>query len=278
MRAIPEALADALDAALTHLAFCWRVQRPDGIALGFTSHDRPLVTGGMAFSPAPGMVPSAVSHADTIEGGGMEVSGALGSARIRAEDIADGRYDGARATLSLVDWTAPDGGAVLLASGEIGDIVRRDENFEAELRSGHALLERVPVELCTPECRARLGDHRCRVDLAPLTHIARVTEIADARRFTMDVVRADGAFAYGRLRPLAGGLAGLDFEIAASDGAAIELGEAVAGRLSVGDAVELREGCDRRFATCRERFGNKDNFRGEPHVPGTDSVIRYPSL
>src|SRR3546814_3809644 len=74
MRAIPEALAEALDAPLTTLAFCWRVQRADGVALGFTSHDRPLVADGMAFSPAPGMVPSAVSHAGTVEGGGMEVS------------------------------------------------------------------------------------------------------------------------------------------------------------------------------------------------------------
>lgn len=277
MRDIPEVLAAALEEETTSLAFCWRIERADGAALGFTSHDRPLTVDGMSCSPVPGMVPSALAHADSVEGGGMDVTGALGSGRIRADDIAVGRYDRAHATLSLVDWSAP-GASVLLASGEIGDIVRKDDRFEAELKSAHADLDRTPIALCTPECRARLGDSRCRVALSPLTHIARVTAVTDASRIETDRTLPDGALAYGRLRPLAGSLAGLDFEIVASEGSSLDLREAVATPLAPGDLVELREGCDRRFSTCRDRFQNKDNFRGEPHVPGTDSVIRYPSL
>ncbi|HEY6917055.1 MAG TPA: phage BR0599 family protein, partial [Allosphingosinicella sp.] len=45
---------------------------------------------------------------------------------------------------------------------------------------------------------------------------------------------------------------------------------------SVGDLVEIAEGCDRSFATCRTRFGNAVNFRGEPHLPGMDLLTRYP--
>jgi uncharacterized phage protein (TIGR02218 family) len=44
---------------------------------------------------------------------------------------------------------------------------------------------------------------------------------------------------------------------------------------SSGDRVKLREGCDKRFATCVERFANAKNFRGEPHVPGADLLLRY---
>ena len=43
-----------------------------------------------------------------------------------------------------------------------------------------------------------------------------------------------------------------------------------------GDALALTAGCDRRFATCRDRFGNAANFRGFPHIPGNDFVLRYP--
>ncbi|MBB4633659.1 DUF2163 domain-containing protein [Sphingosinicella soli] len=275
MRDIPEALAAALEQETTSLAFCWRIERADGAALGFTSHDRALTVDGMICSPVPGMVPSALAHADSVEGGGMDVTGALGSGRIRADEIGAGRYDRAAAALFLVDWRAPEA-AVLLASGEIGDIVRREDRFEAELKSAHADLDRSPIALCTPECRARLGDPRCGVALAPLTHVARVTAATGAHIET-DRILPDGALAYGRLRPLAGPHAGLDFEIVASAGGAFDLREAVAG-LMAGDPVELREGCDRRFSTCRDRFLNTDNFRGEPHVPGTDSVIRYPSL
>jgi len=34
--------------------------------------------------------------------------------------------------------------------------------------------------------------------------------------------------------------------------------------------------CDKRFATCRDRFANGINFRGFPHIPGNDFVIAYP--
>ena len=40
--------------------------------------------------------------------------------------------------------------------------------------------------------------------------------------------------------------------------------------------VSLTEGCDKRFATCRTRFANSANFRGEPHLPGNDLLTRYP--
>ncbi|MNT98193.1 hypothetical protein D3C72_2407210 [compost metagenome] len=35
-------------------------------------------------------------------------------------------------------------------------------------------------------------------------------------------------------------------------------------------------GCDRRLTTCREKFENVPNFRGFPHIPGNDFVLRYP--
>ena len=35
-------------------------------------------------------------------------------------------------------------------------------------------------------------------------------------------------------------------------------------------------GCDRQLRTCRERFDNVANFRGFPHIPGNDFVLRYP--
>jgi uncharacterized phage protein (TIGR02218 family) len=46
--------------------------------------------------------------------------------------------------------------------------------------------------------------------------------------------------------------------------------------VEVGARIELREGCDKRFETCRDRFANATNFRGEPHLPGNDLLTRYP--
>ncbi|MBU1305145.1 MAG: phage BR0599 family protein, partial [Alphaproteobacteria bacterium] len=43
-----------------------------------------------------------------------------------------------------------------------------------------------------------------------------------------------------------------------------------------GDTLTVTAGCDRRFATCQGKFGNAVNFRGFPHIPGSDYVLRHP--
>lgn len=44
--------------------------------------------------------------------------------------------------------------------------------------------------------------------------------------------------------------------------------------LSAGDAYTAHAGCDYSLATCRDRFSNVLNFRGEPYVPGVDRLMQ----
>jgi uncharacterized phage protein (TIGR02218 family) len=37
----------------------------------------------------------------------------------------------------------------------------------------------------------------------------------------------------------------------------------------------ITAGCDKSFATCKARFDNGINFRGFPHVPGSDFSYSY---
>ena len=41
------------------------------------------------------------------------------------------------------------------------------------------------------------------------------------------------------------------------------------------EAVVQGAGCDKRIETCGARFANTANFRGFPHIPGQDAVLRY---
>src|SRR4051812_49671383 len=108
-----------LERPLTTLAFCWRVERRDGICLGFTTHDRALLIGGLDYRPAPGMLPSAVTRSDGFDSAALDVSGALTSDSISAADLAAGRWDGAALTLFVVDWEEPGGEQLVLARGEL---------------------------------------------------------------------------------------------------------------------------------------------------------------
>ena len=55
MRPLPAALQAHLDARVTTLCRCFRIERNDGVVFGFTDHDRPLVFDGTDFEPADGL-------------------------------------------------------------------------------------------------------------------------------------------------------------------------------------------------------------------------------
>jgi uncharacterized phage protein (TIGR02218 family) len=267
-----------VDAALTSLAFCWRLERRDGVCLGFTGHDRTLTIDGLGYRSTPGMLPSAISLSDGFDPDSLEVEGALSSDAITARDLAAGRWDGAAVTMFMIDWRLPEGEQVALARGELGDIAARGNAFTAELRGPTAVLDGPVVEQTSPECRAALGDRRCRVDMAGRVKMTRVVAVTDEATIEVsDAESGANAFAYGTLRWIGGANSGLESAILRSEGATIYLREPAPFEPAIGDLVEISEGCDRLFATCRARFGNAENFRGEPHLPGIDLLTRYGS-
>jgi uncharacterized phage protein (TIGR02218 family) len=266
-----------IEAQLTPLAFCWRLERRDGIALGFTSHDRDLTIDGLTYRASPGMLPSAIERNDGFDPGNVEVAGALTSDAIRDDDLAAGRWDGAALTLTAVDWTAPATDPVPLLRGELGTVDIADNRFSAELRGPTVILEAAVVEETSPDCRAALGDKRCRVDMAPRRRFASVVS-ASGDSVTVDASgAANGAYGFGSLRWLDGANGGLTSRVVASVGNVLTLREPPYFVPLAGTRVELIEGCDRRFTTCVNRFANAANFRGEPHLPGNDLLTRYAS-
>jgi uncharacterized phage protein (TIGR02218 family) len=61
------------------------------------------------------------------------------------------------------------------------------------------------------------------------------------------------------------------------DSVTVSLLEAPVRAMVIGDSFVVRAGCDKRLETCRAKFTNVPNFRGFPHIPGQDAVIRYAS-
>jgi len=266
---------DWLEGELTSIAFCWRLERRDGLAIGLTAHDRDLAIEGLVHRAAPGMTPSAIRREDGLDAETGDAGGALSAGAIRADDLAAGRWDGARVTLFAADWNAP-GRRVPLSEGSVGAVEMTERGFTAELRGSAAALDRPVAEETSPECRAELGDRRCRVAMGTRRRFARVVS-AEGAAIVLDVAEpGNGAWANGRLRWFGGANAGLEGTIAASNGTGLMLRVPPAFAVAAGDLVEVGEGCDRSLETCATRFGNAANFRGEPFLPGIDLLTRYP--
>lgn len=254
-------MIDILAGEATSLAFCWRLQRHDGVALGFTSHDRDLTIGGFRYRAAPGMAPSAIELSDGFAADMLSISGALTSDAITRGDLLAGRWDGAAVTLSLADWKDPEAETVALARGQLGEVRLSGAGFESELLAPAAMLEWPVVEETSPECRAALGDRRCRVDMAGRVRIVRVRAVPDETKVEVaGTEEGDNLYGYGRQRWIGGANSGLEIAILRSEGEVLTLREPPPFAAEEGDLVEVREGCDKRFTTCSGRFGNAANF------------------
>jgi uncharacterized phage protein (TIGR02218 family) len=284
MKTFSPALAEHLASGATTLCTCWRITRADGVALGFTDHDRTIEFDGLECEPATGLDASeAVAHAG-LQVGGLEVTGALSSDRINETDLKAGLYDNVRVETWLVNWSDPSE-RHRMRIGSIGE-VKRDENaFVAEIRSLSHALDQENGRLFRATCDADLGDARCGIDLnsAEWTASASVIETDGFGRLKAIVpgVRPTGFFDAGSLTFTSGAHLGRRSEvlrhvrIAGEDH--FELWQPMVEAIAPGDSFSVSAGCDKRFATCHDRFDNIVNFRGFPHMPGNDFALSYPT-
>lgn len=266
--------AEMLDEPLCTLAFCWRIERRDGVTIGLTSHDRDLHVGGLRYRAAPGMAPAAIRAATALEGEDSDVSGALSSDAIGEADLMAGRWDGAAMEVRLTQWEAPGALWMLLARGEMGAVTRSGDGFTAELAGAAAVLNAPVAPSTSPDCRAMLGDRQCRVDMAGRRRIVAVAGM-DGHLAAIAGLEP-GLYAYGAIRWLQGPNAGTAQAVIDNDAGGVTLADQPAFAVTPGVLAMLEQGCDRQLATCAERFGNAVNFRGEPYLPGMDLLTRYP--
>ncbi|MFL6730150.1 MAG: DUF2163 domain-containing protein [Sphingomicrobium sp.] len=267
-------MTDIVEGELTSLALCWRLERADGAGLGLTSHDRDVIEGGAAYTSEPGILPAAVSRNLGLEPQSSEVGGALSSEALDSEDLALGRWDGARVKLFAIDWNKPESEGVDLVAGELGEVSINGDGFSAELRGTASKLEGALCPSTSPQCRAQFGDKQCRVDLAGRSKRATVVTHENGAITLNGSVGDD--FLLGRLHYLSGANCGRSTVVVAVNGTTVQVRDIPRGAIAPGCVVELREGCDKRFQTCVDRFANAANFRGEPHLPGADLLTRYP--
>ena len=261
--------------SLSTQAFFWRIERRDGVTLGFTSHDRDLVLDGLPLRAAPGIRPAALRQTAEISGDDAQMDGALTHDAISAPDLESGRFDGARVTLGTIDWQT--GEAQALFHGTIGDTEAVSSGFSAQLRSAKAALDYDPVPRTSPGCRARFCGPGCNLSPSRYEHEAQVSGIDHAANAVTFADVSPAGYVFGELRWLDGDAVGLRHSIIGEAGGEMLIDGPVPNGVEIGTRARLREGCDRTIATCASRFANALNFRGEPFLPGNDFVTRYPS-
>lgn len=276
MRTLTPGLQSHLAQETTSLATCWKVTRRDATVLGFTDCDRDLIVDGVTYLAASGFTPTAIANNADLAVDNLDVEGVLESSAIAEEDILAGKYDGAVIRIFQVNAEAPGDGALVLRQGTLGDVRMNNGRFTAEIRGLAQPLSQTVGELYSPSCRAKFGDARCGFNAAGVTFSGTVTGVTSRQVFTdSGLAQAAGYFSFGKVGFTSGANAGLSMEIKRfAAGGEVALVLPMPYDMAAGDTFSITAGCDKSFATCIGRFNNAVNFRGEPHVPGTDKMLQ----
>jgi len=270
---------------ISTFAKLWKVVRADGVKFGFSDHDSDISIDDITYMASSSVNDSDAVFASGLSVGGQEVYGVLSLEGMTERDLVAGLWDGAIVELWLVNWSDLSE-RIHQATYVIGEVTRSGSSFCAELRSSAHFLDQTVGRIYQHRCDANLGDERCRVNLESPNYQTNgyVVHVEDDRILSVTLLNllnpamsVSGFFDRGMITFISGENRGCSMEIKLdfykSNQRILELWHPVVLSIAPRDAFKVTIGCDKRFETCHERFANASNFRGFPHMPGTDHML-----
>lgn len=284
-------------AALTR---CWRILRLDGNDYRYTAHDQ-IVHARQFYGcqPLPGIMVQGERSTSGFQENRTTMVGVLddrgaNATGITAEDIRAGRLWGALAFELFVNWEFPWHYPIRSDVWHVRDIRRPvgGRRFELQLsgltlptkeRTGDNLSRDCPNILGQFDgvhsfCTVNLNVPPFKVNGVVTGTAAPTKRIVNATGFDQ-TEHADGFFDGGFVTVSTGANAGLEMEILGSldNGGTefqLDLIRPFPFSFAVGDTFVAYAGCDRRFETCRDKFGkHKTDFAGLKDMRGTDELL-----
>lgn len=275
------------------------------VTQAFTSNTRDMELPGhpgITFRSAVGISPTAVQsmlNAVTT----MELQGIYQSGIFERTDVIAGKWDFADVEIFSAAWDLPALGELVHFKGNLGDIKDYGEYFTAEGRGLIARLSQDPATVTSRNCRVtKFKNSQCgftgtTVTIGATTYNLDYTgapaiSIDSTRRTVFFLgtywtdqlvplpIPPDAFFANGVITGETGANAGISREILKSSYSSgkmrISTKRAFPFDVAGGDEFTIKAGCNRTVEDCK-KYGNIINFRGEPYVPGIESMNRIPS-
>jgi uncharacterized phage protein (TIGR02218 family) len=275
MKNISTALASHISGEVTTLATCWKLTRRDNVVFGFTDHDADIIVDTVTYKAASGFTPSAIQNTASLSVDNLDVEGMLSAGNITETDIMVGLYDFAEIEIFQVNYKDITQGKLKLRRGWLGEVSLVKQQFVAEVRGLTQRLSQTIGELYSASCRATFADSRCKINPATYTVTGTVTSAVSNQEFK-DSSRgeASGLYNFGKITFTSGANNGLSMEVKEFvSGGKITLVLPMSYNIAIGDGYIMVQGCDKTITTCANQYNNVVNFRGEPHVPGLDSML-----
>lgn len=278
MRIIPAGLISYLAAKPRPLARISRLELITGDAFHFTEHDRSLKIGSQIYLASHAVETQAIecSTGDIAVNSDVTINYVDG---LTKELAAGGYYDNAKIKIDVCAWPDPNAGTFNLFTGTVQQKNINDKSYGSFTIKGLSReIDGFVVELYSQECRANLGDNRCKVPLGPHTFNFTVNAIdVDRRIFDATIVGTlpTGDFDFGRLR-FTGDTYDMEIGKHTNLGANLHKIQLLIPRINpitVSMTGDITRGCNKTLTRCMF-FDNVVNRRAEDYIPGPDTVIQ----
>ena len=209
-----------------------------------------------------------------------------------AQSIRNRKWYGAEVITANYNPLDVSMGPLMRRKSFIGKVDVSRYTAKTEARSLAQLLDQPVGDVTTAKSTTELGDFRCKIDLSGdtvdgyhITNLGTVTAVTDRQVFTVELsediatgidTAPDDFFAFGNAIWTGGDNESSRIKILTNAGNEITLWLPVNYDIQEGDEVTLIAGCDKSREMCRDKFGNMENFRGFPDLPGPDRVLTIP--
>lgn len=290
-RTLNVTLQAKLTAGSTNLCHLLTITRKDGEIFRYTDLDIDLVVDGQTYESSDSFAVTAItsSASNGIQSTNCNIIFSVDG--FTEAETAQGAYDSAHAEFAAIDYIHPEWGKMILLTGRMAAINATNRKIgQFEMNGLLSIGDAKIGEVYSPECRANLGDARCKIDTSLFNQTGHVNHIDIPANFRSSIFRVifdavdpiNGLFNQGIISFTSGNNNGLTVEVQAQFHAdalfygalthdifvAVPLPKPV----QVGDTFRIVNGCDKRPITCLTKFNNIVNFRGEPFVPGSDYI------
>lgn len=288
MRYIPPALRAHLQQDVTTTCKLLRLELQDGRVFGMTTLDADVFYQGVLYRSQTGADPSVIAtdtglSVDNAESMTLAANSSLTGITVTGANAGD--LDDATWQMLLVNYRDLSMGHMILDAGDVGNVtVTEDMSVTIELISFVMRLRQRIGTLDSRTCRAVFGNPAkgqlgCGVNANAYWVTATVTGVDQdepQRLFSSVGLSLPVHPVPGRVQWLTGDNSSrvrlYQLEAFLSSSGTIALLEDTYYPIRVGDQFRIRQDCDKLWTTCKNRYGNLINFKGEPYIPSGDGV------
>jgi hypothetical protein len=190
-KTVPAGLATHLPLDCTTLSTGWKIIRKDGTIVRVTTNTSdvtedflfpsPFAEGSQTYQAAEAVSRTNLASTADMDIDNVEIAGIFDSIQFDNEELRRGLFAGAEVLIFAFNYEETGDGAIRMFRGFFGDARVSDQGyFFIELRNIMEVFRRRIGELYSKDCRADLGDKRCRIpistnvdiffqDVAPIT-------------------------------------------------------------------------------------------------------------